>query len=722
VIKNINIILLSVIFLFLSDAYSYDNEITHRDLTSKAIEKSALKKYVIGNLGFNEGLEAKFLGKSILRLVRDGSYLEDIPNCRATNHFHNPLKPWDQSYMSDDPGWLGFECSSWKPWYSNITWATGYLSPNGPQITRPRQWMGWGDAWDYYYWALTSTSNKDRENYLVKTFQALGQVLHLIQDVSVPAHVRNDFTSHYLHYGPDHIKFLRIGNQFEHYIKENPQLVAEAKAERPEFQNPRVVDFWDTDQYRGDNPSTSLSLGLAEFINANYFSEWTIPNNNPDPKHSFLYPAVNRDNTVICEDFAPGSTDIRRYISRRTCPPLSEARKADHFAAISLVNVESVIRNENISSLKLDLDDNVNHTYAQEILPRAVGYSAALLDYFFRGGIEISMSEEGVYALTDKPEEGFKKITLLAKNVSAEGEDMPEGTIELVVKYKMALEDPFQSKPVPTTGEFAYILVPEAGGVRSIPRGEPAKLVFELGDKAIPLWATDVYFQLVYRGKLGQEEGAVAVGFKDISEPTPVDYVNNMDRICLYGNWYVAGSPEAIDLVDTNKDGRADVWDPYPHNLKDLHFKFSPYGKPQYASETKYDYSFPFLEAGAYARIYILGDYQFHFSSYDLVVNTHSDDWFTHLPHYYYLTKYGITNQVVHEETQVCCEITGTPHCGPDYSDLYCCERLYEQGCEVRYYPGFSSFRGVQRWKGAMITTYMPAYPPGTECNWDLLE
>jgi hypothetical protein len=114
--------------------------------------------------------------------------------------------------------WLNIECSSWKLWYSNVTWATGFLSANGPQITRPNQWMGWSDARDYYYWALTSTSNKERESYFAKTFQALGQVLHLNQDVSVPAHVRNDFKSHYTSYDSYHVPKGAF-NQFEVYVK-----------------------------------------------------------------------------------------------------------------------------------------------------------------------------------------------------------------------------------------------------------------------------------------------------------------------------------------------------------------------------------------------------------------------------------------------------------------------------------------------------------------------
>lgn len=47
--------------------------------------------------------------------------------------------------------------------------------------------MGWSDARDYFYKALTATNNNDRETYFAKTFQAIGQVLHMLEDMSVPA-------------------------------------------------------------------------------------------------------------------------------------------------------------------------------------------------------------------------------------------------------------------------------------------------------------------------------------------------------------------------------------------------------------------------------------------------------------------------------------------------------------------------------------------------------
>ena len=385
------IIFLSVLLCFAKSVYSYDDKKTHRDITEKAVDASSLGVYLKNNLGLQEGVSSLINNKTVTWWLREGAYLEDSPMCRASNHFHNPLLPWDQSYMSDEPWWIATYCGAtgYSTKYSSVTWGTGYLSPasSGTKTSISSQEWGWDDTRNYYYLALTSSANTDRETYFSTTFQALGQVLHLIEDGAQPAHVRNDFRSHLTFIGFESmIPTQWFGSQFEHYVKNHPELVTSEGVEIPSFT--RVTDFWDTDQYNGSNPSTSLSFGIIEFTNANYFSDETIPNNNPTPEHTFPYPQVNSTNTQICEDYAPDSTDIRKYISRNVgnpCPSIVSGGNVDHFATPSLLNEESVITNNNISNLKLWLDDNVHNTYAKELLPSAVGYSAGLLNYFFRG-------------------------------------------------------------------------------------------------------------------------------------------------------------------------------------------------------------------------------------------------------------------------------------------------------------------------------------------------
>jgi hypothetical protein len=135
-------------------------------------------------------------------------------------------------------------------------------------------------------------------------------------------------------------------------------------------------------------------------------------------------------------------------------------------------------------------------------------------------------------------------------------------------------------------------------------------------ENLLPLWATNIYIQVVYKGQLGLEAAVVAVGFKDISEPTPIDIVNNMDHICINGNYMVAGSTDAINAVDFNKDGKAD-FDVYPHDLNNVYLAFNGY----YASSSNHSATFAVIPHGSYGRVFLLSDYGTETTPYPLVVS-----------------------------------------------------------------------------------------------------
>ena len=109
--------------------------------------------------------------------------------------------------------------------------------------------------------------------------------------------------------------------------------------------------------------------------------------------------------------------------------------------------------------------------------------------------------------------------------------------------------------------------------------------------------------QLVFKGQLGSETGAVALGTKDISEPTPLDVANNMDYACVNGTYLTAGSPAAITAVDSDHNGSAN-WDVFPHGLSDVYAAFN--GSP--ASASNYSAKFASIPPGSYGRVYLLAD------------------------------------------------------------------------------------------------------------------
>jgi hypothetical protein len=736
----------------------YDDQTTHPDITKKAVsDVSNLNFYLKTTLGLEKGIDSRFPSNSqdpktsALELLKSGSTAEDSPACRAANHFHDPLKPWWQSGMSDEPLWLDIKCAFWLPKFSNITWATGYLSPppDGQKqtfTTNPDYApVNWDKARDYYYKALTSTTNLQppfppgRDYYFANTFQYLGNVLHLLQDMAVPAHVRNDFTSHIAFNGKTSSEFVRwFGNHYEYYVQTHTNAVTgitDAAIKYPSFTNTRLTDFWDTDQYNGNNPSSGLNLGLAEFTNANYLSDSTIPYTLRMPYHMYTYPKIDDPNIQICIDYEPGSTRKRVYLSRKdrgSCPPITEARSADHFAALGFWNnfsvktiIDSVLNLDlTLLATPMSLDDNVHKTYANDILPHAVGYSAGLLDYFFRGTIDITVPSNGIYSMIDATQSGFDPSTatftaikLKATNTTTTGESMTNGTIQLVVKYKVAHADPFQPGLIETDADFSYIVVPEKNNVNALYSATPTELNFDVSQNPIPLWATDVYLQVVFKGTLGNEVNAVAVGFKDISEPTPIDFTNNMDKICINGSWYDAGSPEAIDQVDTNHDGIANEFDVYAHDKGTFYVKFAPYSTyiDICASPTLYDFMVSSLAAGSHIRAsYILSDYQFDYCLYNraYVKKDPKDPW----PHYDHRSGWmrtAIKRQKDYTEDSGLCG--GLPSC---YIDRYP-EHSANYPADLALV--FYDFRGISLWWGGQLYFFNSPYPLDSECSYDLL-
>ena len=144
-------------------AHAFDDLDTHPRITRPAVRASKLDATLKNELDITDGINAMLRTPSSVRpqpaleWQRIGSRLEDDPGCRASNHFHDPLRPFTSSGVSDLPSWIR--------------------------------------ARGAYFAALTLREPAAREAALAETFQALGQIMHLVQDLAVPAHVRNDFMS-----------------------------------------------------------------------------------------------------------------------------------------------------------------------------------------------------------------------------------------------------------------------------------------------------------------------------------------------------------------------------------------------------------------------------------------------------------------------------------------------------------------------------------------------
>jgi hypothetical protein len=155
---------------------------THKLLNGQAalsvsLNGFSLDSYLKSNLGFVNGVDYKFIdpinGKSALDYIIDGGAHEDDGHLyqfgsRYLNHFHNPLKPWDQAGFNN---------------YLIFTGESSLLWAQRPILTQNTFGnYSWNDARNYYYNALTNQNSTNREQSFADTFRAVGQVMHLVED------------------------------------------------------------------------------------------------------------------------------------------------------------------------------------------------------------------------------------------------------------------------------------------------------------------------------------------------------------------------------------------------------------------------------------------------------------------------------------------------------------------------------------------------------------
>ena len=145
------------------------------------------------------------------------------------------------------------------------------------------------------------------------------------------------------------------------------------------------------------------------------------------------------------------------------------------------------------------MDDYVHSDYAQKLLPRAVGYSAALLDYFFRGKLVAALSTHHPSTSTT--------LNFMVKN-DTPGEEMTGGKLALVLRYKQYTES--GNTLIAPNQDSQYIYQVVEVSQQSVSSGTATEVSFNLS-QSLPLWTTELSAQIVYRGVLGNEADAVAV-------------------------------------------------------------------------------------------------------------------------------------------------------------------------------------------------------------------
>ncbi len=352
-------------------------------------------------------------GSAPLIWLENGSYWEDkLP--RMADHFYTiDVRSSQRSVygLTDDEEF-------WLPGgiVDSFTWATVQGIPGvGYGFRTDANVFKWQDARTYEYAAFTNSAKADREEKLAWALYALGHVLHLNQDLTSPDHVRND----------EHVlpskKYIENYGQYTYL----PAAMASPAARAQMFpQRPRglaywrangfnkLKDFWDRGVYTGSPAALNADavsqagskLGLGEFSNGNFIGEDAVYREYfyypLTDIHYFPFPSLRHSTDFnltaatiaggVRPTFLPGEIGAYRVF-------ISKVTDGVFVTNHSVLLHTGVVRFRKISDSSFFVSSTVDDpqvltNYHSILIPKAIEYSAGILDYFFRGKLGVCPS------------------------------------------------------------------------------------------------------------------------------------------------------------------------------------------------------------------------------------------------------------------------------------------------------------------------------------------
>ncbi len=507
------------------------HERINRDIAPMAVQGFSLDSYLKNNLAFPYGRNEQLRADTVQGWMEVGGKQEDEPSwcipyiSRSVNHFHNPL---------NDNGFSGFVVDGFLAGDSAVRWAQ---YPIGAQSSSFMTYLcgdySWFDVRNYFYRALTSQINSEKEEYFAKTFQGVGQLMHLVQDMSVPEHTRNQahILPAYEGWVEENLDMPVYGNSLNNPFFPNDILFRTQSV----FDNASVIiaNLFDTNQYDGTNPEITIynNVGLSEYSNANFISKDTVFSSQfPYPAYSNMYSYKDpTSNKPYLSKIGAGDNIVHFVATKEYYPKLPPAYKASD----------------------LTLDKKVYADYAEKLLPRAIGYSAALMKYFFRGSLEISRPEENIYSVIDgSVSQSFGKIKAKVRN-NTPSEEAGNGTLFAIAKYITRNDylpdlshDP-PNQPLPEVN-YSYsvsapVTIDNSIEALRLKADNPNSYLFDFSASPVPAGVTDLTLMVVFKGTLGYEpDSAIAVGSNDLMEPAHHVYFNLTDMFAINGHLWTA--------------------------------------------------------------------------------------------------------------------------------------------------------------------------------------
>lgn len=593
---------------------------------------------------------------------------------RVLNHFYDPI---NNVGLSGGPA----ACPpGFGPCQRSVDWAQGVtdsfpVPPALPTIdTNRRNHFSYEDARQAMWLALTqefatpgftAATNGDRNNAAAyrlyqwaTVFRDMGDVVHLLQDTSQPQHVRND--PHSFIQSPEqqalegftNARVLgqsvgKISGDAGSYIREFFGANLAATIPTPPLGSyPTVtfatpVRFFTTRAYN-DTAATSPDnrYGLADYANRGFFTGGTLPGSSTNPYAEPVqtinsangYTAVpvpclaatptfhSQTQAVTCTHYTHAVSDTVSTYNQDVLPTGFTQPPLLADGIFSQAIGFFVSGSSYVSKQAIGIEELI--TMANLTIPRAIGYSTGMMNYFFRGTLDVQTTASGVLSVLDQSAThtmnqygypcigsvasdgcailGFTKVRVKLHNSTpnltesipgsaAIPQDMQttqagnprdpylgETYLIAIARYhRNACYQPSSNPPAlnnnsldglpsqaygtpgtitypPTTCAHGSVRTPyqEISVSNSIAmsatdlnnRATATEELFDFSTDPIPVNATDLFIQVVYRGALGsssdstkREEDAIAIGTLDVPETSFAAFFNNTDYFLASG-------------------------------------------------------------------------------------------------------------------------------------------------------------------------------------------
>jgi hypothetical protein len=213
--------------------------------------------------------------------------------------------------------------------------------------------LGLAGFLDQYGKALRAKTPGERSRAMAGALISAGAIVHVLEDMGSPSHVRDDLGAHLARLGPDRDD---LGSRFERIAALAYGRLGVPGADPIERPTLRAF-FTDPD-----------GKGLADVTSSSWFSATTLPR------------ATRVDATATLARPAPALPSRLNLLAASGDDPATFER--DGVCLVRYLVDNGVVR--------FSTDDECMLEQVEAILPQVVGYSAGLLDWLFRGELEVT--------------------------------------------------------------------------------------------------------------------------------------------------------------------------------------------------------------------------------------------------------------------------------------------------------------------------------------------